>query len=511
MTPEQFALAEKNLSNPAWRIESLYSILDKRGNQIKFRMNSSQRELFYNLHTRNTVLKCRQIGISTFCLILLLDRLIFNSGMSAGVISYSLEEAEVLFRRLKFAFDNLPPAIKELRTCAIDRSREMIFSNGSSIRVATSLRGSSLQLLHVSELGALSVKSPTKAQEVLEGAMNTLPPDGFAIVESTAAGREGVFFDLCQRAQELQEKGVDLGPLDQKFFFFPWHQELTYRIGSAATPITPELHEYFQSLKSKGIELTQEQQFWYGSQSALLGDSVMKEFPSLPGECFWVSEDGAYYSRQLTAARIEKRIGRIPFDPTLPVHTAWDLGFSDQNAIWIFQISGREIYCIDYIEGSGESLSHWLSLLQQRAQENGWAFDRHLAPHDVLHTEYTSGMSRQASARKLGFTLTAVPRLDVQAGIDQVRNIFSRCWFDAERCAAGIKCLENYRKEWDSNRGCWSSRPRHDWASHGSDAFRTLATGLSLVKRQVDARSLGLRNTNAEESPRFYGRFQSNF
>ena len=98
--------------------------------------------------------------------------------------------------------------------------------------------------------------------------------------------------------------------------------------------------------------------------------------------------------------------------------------------------------------------------------------------------EYSSGLSRQASARKLGVVLTKVPKLEIMPGIDAVRAMLPKCWFDEKKCAAGIKCLENYKKDWDDRHGCWRSKPLHNWASHGADAFRTLATGLVLITGQ---------------------------
>ena len=98
--------------------------------------------------------------------------------------------------------------------------------------------------------------------------------------------------------------------------------------------------------------------------------------------------------------------------------------------------------------------------------------------------EYSSGMTRQASARKMGFSLLAVSKVDLIPGIDQARNILNRCWFDERKCSQGIKALENYKKEWNDRAGCWASQPLHNWASHGSDAFRVLATGLHYITNQ---------------------------
>jgi hypothetical protein len=90
-------------------------------------------------------------------------------------------------------------------------------------------------------------------------------------------------------------------------------------------------------------------------------------------------------------------------------------------------------------------------------------------------------MTRQASARKLGINFIPAQRTGVIEGIDAARNLLPRCWFDQTKCEKGIKALENYKKEWNERTGTWNSQPRHDQYSHGADAFRTLATGITYI------------------------------
>lgn len=81
-------------------------------------------------------------------------------------------------------------------------------------------------------------------------------------------------------------------------------------------------------------------------------------------------------------------IGHIPYDKTVPVFTAWDLGFNDSTCIWFFQLVGKEIHLIDYVEGSGESLAHWLGVVKSKP----YTYEKHLALHDVMAHEFSSGM-----------------------------------------------------------------------------------------------------------------------
>ena len=472
-----FDKAQEYLSNPKWRLNNLYQIVNKQGCKTGFKLSWAQEELYSNMWYCNLILKARQLGISTFVCLLFLDRCLFNSNVAAGVIAHTREDAEYLFKRIKFAYDNLPEEIKSILPATSDSARELVFSNGSSLRVGTSMRGSTLQYLHISEFGKICAKFPDKAQEIITGSLNTIAPGQYIFIESTAEGREGYFYELCKQAQA--NAGKELSKLNFRFHFFPWWKEPGYRIGSSIT-MSQEMHEYFINLAGKGIQLDQEQRYWYAARFATQGENMRREFPSSAEEAWEQSTEGTYYAKHINQARAEKRIGHVPYDDSIPVFTAWDLGYNDSTTIWFFQVIGKEIRLIDYVEGSGESLAYWLGIVKSKP----YVYEKHLCPHDILVHEYTSGMTRQASARKMGISLLAVQKVDIIPGIDQARNILNRCWFDEAKCAQGIRAIENYKKEWNDRQGCWASHPLHNWASHGADAFRTLATGLHYITGQ---------------------------
>ncbi len=394
-------------------------------------------------------------------------------------MAHTLEDAQQMFRRVKLAYDSLPENLKSIITAENDTSQMLKFSNGSSIRVGTSLRSSTFQYLHISEFGKICAKYPDKAQEIITGSLNTVTAGQYVFIESTAEGRDGYFYDICKKAQQDLESKRELSKLDFKFHFFPWYGEKSYRIGSVF-PITTEMQQYFDHLLGLGIVLDEEQKQWYIARQTTQQDDMRREYPSTPEESWEVSNEGLYYAKQMTQLRSEKRIGFVPYDDNIPVYTAWDLGYNDSNAIIYFQSFGKELRIIDYDEGSGESLSYWLGVVKSKP----YTYDKHLAPHDIMVHEYTSGMTRQASARKMGMTLTAVKKVEIIPGIDQVRSILSRCWFDEKKCAKLIKALDGYKKDWDDRNVCWRSQPLHNWASHGADAFRTLSVGLPLVINQ---------------------------
>jgi hypothetical protein len=201
-----------------------------------------------------------------------------------------------------------------------------------------------------------------------------------------------------------------------------------------------------------------------------------EEFASELCCSFEAPNSGSYYGKLMQAAEDEGRIGNVPHEPTLRVWTSWDLGIDDSTAIWFVQtLRSGEWRVIDYIEGSGEALEYYVRLLQAR----GYAYERHLLPHDAEVRELGSGRSRTETLHGLGVKPTRIVRQhNVADGIQAVRAVLPRCWFDAGRCALGIRALRNYRREWNENAQTWRSNPVHDHASHGADSMRYMALGV---------------------------------
>jgi phage terminase large subunit len=203
--------------------------------------------------------------------------------------------------------------------------------------------------------------------------------------------------------------------------------------------------------------------------SHMLQDGYDQEY-----ECsFDAAIQGAYYADQLRRAQDDGRIGRVPVDRGLPVHTAWDLGVSDSTSIWFVQVIAKERRLVDYYEGSGVGLDHYAAVLK----EKGYVYGQHYFPHDVAVKELGSGKSRVDTLRGLGITAEVGIASNVEDGINATRRLLDQCWIDADRCARGLEALKSYRREYDDKLKDWKSRPLHDWSSHGADALRTFATG----------------------------------
>lgn len=205
------------------------------------------------------------------------------------------------------------------------------------------------------------------------------------------------------------------------------------------------------------------------ARSKMTEDEYAQEF-----ECsFAAAVRGSYYAREIDALTYLGRILPIPFE-RLPVHTAWDLGMDDAMAIWFFQVEpGGDWRIIDYYENSGEGLTHYADVLKNK----GYTYGRHIAPHDIMVRELGTGKSRLETARSLGIKFITAKNLPVIDGINAVRKHLPRCWFDAQKCAEGLKGLRQYRKSYNEKMAVYG-KPVHDWTSHAGDAFRYAVVGM---------------------------------
>lgn len=186
---------------------------------------------------------------------------------------------------------------------------------------------------------------------------------------------------------------------------------------------------------------------------------------------------GAYYGKEIEKAEKEGRIGKVAYDPALPVFTYWDLGVSDTTTIWFAQVlRGREIRWIDYIEESGQGLPYYAKLLKER----GYVYEEIVLPHDGAARELGTGKSRQETLQALmkGVRVRVVPRSEVADGINASRLMIAKSWFDEVKCKKGLDALKNYERTWDAKNKIFQERPKHNWASHGADGFRTGAMGM---------------------------------
>lgn len=479
LTLEELA---SGLDDPEWRISNLYKIIikgedDEDGLVVEFKPNRAQRRLIKRLHGRNLILKARQLGFTTLVAIVWLDTALFSKDpIRCGIIAQDRESAEVIFRdKVKFAYSNLHPSLREKFPLKRESATELLFGhNGSSIRVATSMRSGTIHRLHVSEFGKICAKYPDKAKEVVTGSLPAVPQSGIAIIESTAEGQDGDFYKMVQRALAIEQQGKPLTPRDWKLHFFPWWDEEGYTLDTPVD-LTEKDIKYFHELEGKiGRTLTDEQKWWYVAvrDADFSGDEskMWQEYPGTPEEAFQVSTEGCYYATQLADARKQGRICRIP-RLDVPTDTFWDVGRSDSTAIWFLQKVGLECRWILHYENSGETLGHYWKYLQ----DTGLIFGHHYLPHDCAHKRLSDqNKSIEEMLADLGMrNIIIVDRIrEEQIGIQQTRKAFASSWFDEVGCADGLRKLAGFKRRWNKSMGAWGTEPEENGCEHSADAFR---------------------------------------
>jgi len=209
---------------------------------------------------------------------------------------------------------------------------------------------------------------------------------------------------------------------------------------------------------------------------------------------FDVAIPGAYFAKEIAAARADNRIRFIPVEPHIDVHTFWDLGISKGNAmvIWFVQAIGQEIRVINHYSAENKAMSHFIGIVNDFKRDHGINYGVHHAPHDLNVRDLMTGKKRIDTAREMGIKFRLVPRTtDLNDSIEATRRLFARCWFDEDRCEDGISALASYHREYDEKHQCYKDQPVHDWSSNDADAFRQMAQAwndrLALTKRATPA------------------------
>ena len=264
---------------------------------------------------------------------------------------------------------------------------------------------------------------------------------GFCIFIGTPQGMNNNFYELFQHA-----KGAD------DWFYF----------------------------KAKASETKVVDQDELTKAKEIMGENKFKqEF-----ECDWIANiEGSIYGKTLAKMENQRQITRVPYDPSLPVNTAWDLGVSDHSAIIFFQQLGRSINIIDYHEERGQGMPHFIELVKNKE----YIYKDHFAPHDIEVTDFSNGKTRREVAYQLGIRFKVVPKLPLEDGIHATTMTLPRCWIDVDHCKKLIDALRHYhRKYLDKNR-MFRSKPVHDWSSHACDALRYMSIGLTEISNRQTA------------------------
>jgi len=497
---DPYEIFRDRLQDRDWRMDNLYFIRDKQGERIKFVRNESQLKMWDNMWHFNIILKDRQRGFSTLIALYILDICLFNAGTQAGIIDITLDDAKLKLDKIRFAYNNLPEELKVICPRTEDKKESIAWLNGSAVRVGTSHRGGTLQILHISEMGKIAARFPDRAREIRTGALNTLSPGQMIFMESTAEGNAGDFYDYCQSARTLYDSKRRLSKLDWRFHFFGWTEGTENEMSPDGVYISHDDEKYFDGLEQElGREISDRKRSWYVKKSVQQGDDMQREYPGTPDEAFAASIQGAYLQKTLTTMRKKGQIDRVPIDPQYPLNTGWDYGLSDSMTIWVHQRVKFEDRLVGYHAGEDDDILYYWKMLQER-YDNLWG--THFLPHDFAARRGGTAKDPGSPPRTLedifreaGMRNTRVVPVigDKRAGIAEVRSWLPKVIIDEPNCAEGLKCLMNFRREWDDIMGCWKERPRHDWAMHGYDGLESLVRGLN---------AYGVRGVTIEDKER---------
>ena len=261
---------------------------------------------------------------------------------------------------------------------------------------------------------------------------------------------------------------------------------LTDRKGSATFIGTPKGHNAFWEMYNNATkDPSWKVKVLRASQTGILDEDELKDAAKTMTQDQYLQEFecdfesailGAYYGKEMRQLTDQGRIRDVEFDPMFPVHTAWDLGYSDDTAIWFFQVVHGEIRCLDYHSSNGQPVAFYAGIIQSREKERGYTYGTHWLPHDARAKTLSSNRSviEQLGDKLPIKSIKIAPNLKLQDGIQASRLALTRAWFD-HKCNDGIECLRQYQREYDEDKKVFRDKPRHDWTSHGADAFRYLA------------------------------------
>lgn len=479
------------LTSKLWRLNNLYTIVNKHGKRVRFKMNLAQHKVYAASlsHPRLVILKSRQQGISTLWLVSFFDDAVTNSDFSIGLMAQGQDEASTLLERTKILWDTLSPVVKRYFKLSIskDNTKEFSLSNGSNIFIRTSFRSTTLQRLHISEMGKIANKSPDKAQETKTGTLQAIAPGNTAVIESTAEGAN-MFKDMWDDAIKYSDQQSR-----KSFFpvFLSWLDDPDC-VDDSLQHIRKPHADYFADIeKQTGRKLTDQQKNFWVAQWRELGDKIYQEYPSTPLEAFMVTKDGTYYAKlYLEHVKLGKREKADLYDKNLDVQVVVDLGMNDTNVLGVWQYYNKEFRLIDEVYDSGQKISYYTDILKTKPYYRN--ITRLVLPPDATVRELTSGKTREevfteeltgdeAVDRLDSLDVEVLPKESVNEGIEAVRGLILNLWVNPF-CEYLIECFYNYTKEWDDRhgKGRWRDKPLHDEYSNGMDMVRYAARGIDV-------------------------------
>lgn len=488
-----------------WFIQNLCWVNDERPNppvKRKFKAEFVQQRFLDEMWCLSVVLKARQHGISLCCAMLMLYYSLARMNHRAGISDFRDEDGVEKLKRIKFAYDHLDDpddpnaaivgrAIKQAIPLVRANEHELVWANGSSVRVSKTFTGGTLNFFWVSELGKIAMEDPIRAKEIARGSINAVHPGNIIILESThRGGRTGLNYDMIRLARKSPPQP---SKMQWKFLFFGWQENPKYSIDLPANfkaTYPDDLIRYFADLEQKtGKTLTEGQKYWYLIKTTNSPRSEMpQEFPGTPEEALRAASEGAIYADQISLLRARGRITDLTCDGTAPIYTFWDIGSDDASGIWLLQMVGFDIHALNFSCGNGKSPAQHAATLLEWERKYDRPISGTFLPHDAAQRDNIA-LSWKAALAAAGIkNMVVVPRTpDVWVGINHLRELLPRFRFHETNCErefemgngvswpSGVGALEGYRKEMVADNGVARPVPVHDACESGASSLRTFA------------------------------------
>ena len=463
LTQEQQEFMDSKLGSKLWRMNNLYTIRDKNGVKRILTLNHSQNKVLTQFkHNRKIILKSRQQGISTLFLAYYLDDCLFKPGFQAGIQSYGQDEAEKLSDRALLMWEDLDPDVKTLLNLKLvaNNSKRMMFSNGSILKIGN-FRGDTLQGLHVSELGKIAKKYPDKAKELKTGAFQAVGKDNKITIESTAEGRNGLFYEMWLKAYNKAKLSRDLNQLEFQAVFLSWVEDPDCNL-SSRVDINEAMREYFTKVEQEyGITLTNTQKWWYASKYEELG--------------YEIKQDALYSSKRV--------LPNLHYHG-LPVLVTYDIGVNDETVLVFSQVVDGVPRVIDCYAASGENLEHYVEVMWALKRDKGYDIQDVALPHDAMVREFSTGKTRLEKFLELGVPARVLKRISIDDGISATRDFLNVALID-DSCETLLLAIQQYHWKYDTRLGVSLRTPEHDWTSNYTDSLRYTAIAANYNKKEL--------------------------
>jgi len=472
-------ITEDNLQDRDWRLNNLYRISSKDGELIQFKLNKAQ-WIVHNsikLNPKAVVLKSRQHGISTYALINNLDRALFTSHKNLGLMSQGLSESGKLFTRIQLAIKHLPSYVLPYLGISVnaENTKEVKFSNGSTIYIATSFRSATLQGLHVSELGKIAAEAPQRVAELKSGTLQTINKRGETIIESTAMG-DNEFKVMWDNAVSGKSHYAPI--------FLNWMIDPTC-VDDKALGIIDE--GYFDKIN---YEFSYEQKAFYTNKKIELGADMFSEYPSTAEEAFSATSLGRYYETLLQKLRGNQITTHSLYDATQPLYCSADIGIRDESGYLFFQVTHEGINVLSLIYGSDMIFRDFkVEMDAYIATTNRGRLHTLYLPHDARKRNVVTGKTPAHAWMELGYKVQVIRQTNsVAQDIKVVQSYLPYVNFDmgGKNIPHLVDSLSAYSRKFVS--GVWSDTPNHNVNGHSSDipdAFRYMIFSPLVQKRKV--------------------------